>query len=125
MLELIPSEIKIQKTKLLLKSNKPSHRNPMKKKVDFYEKIEEELILRDYLAIERTRLANETALLAYFRTGLFLLSIGLTFIQLKEFKAISLIGWFCLPFSFLSVGFGIYRFVRLNSQMKKNKSNRT
>ena len=38
----------------------------MKKKIDFYEKIEEELILRDYLAIERTRLANETALLACF-----------------------------------------------------------
>lgn len=94
----------------------------MKKKIDFYEKIEEELILRDYLAIERTRLANETALLAYFRTGLFLLSIGLTFIQLKEFKAISLIGWFCLPFSFLSVGFGIYRYVRLNRQIAKISS---
>ena len=96
----------------------------MKKKIDFYEKIEEELILIDYLAIERTRLANETALLAYFRTGLFLLSIGLTFIQLKEFKAISLIGWFCLPLSFISVGFGVYRFVRLNNQMKKIHKNK-
>lgn len=125
MLELISSEIKIQEIKLVLKRNKPTHRKPMKKKIDFYEKIEEELILRDYLAIERTRLANETALLAYFRTGLFLLSIGLTFIQLKEFKAISFIGWMCLPLSFISVSFGIYRFVRLNSQMKKIKSNRS
>ncbi|AEI52200.1 DUF202 domain-containing protein [Runella slithyformis] len=84
----------------------------MEKKPDFDEKIEEELILRDYLAIERTRLANETALLAYLRTGLFLLSVGLTFFQLKEFKAISLIGWVCLPLSFISVSFGVYRFIR-------------
>ena len=28
-----------------------------------------DLVLREYLAIERTRLANETTLLAYIRTG--------------------------------------------------------
>ncbi|MFN8344308.1 MAG: DUF202 domain-containing protein [Spirosomataceae bacterium] len=55
------------------------------------------------MAIESTRLANENALLAYFRTGLFLLSIGLTFIQLREFKAISLIGWACMPLSLIMV----------------------
>lgn len=91
----------------------------MKKNINIYEKIEEDLILRDHLAVERTRLANETALLAYLRTSLFLISIGLTFIKIAEFKGIAIIGWICIPFSILLVSFGIFRFVRLNSQMRK------
>ena len=90
-----------------------------KKKINIYEKIEEDLILRDHLAVERTRLANETALLAYLRTSLFLISIGLTFIKIDEFKGIAIIGWVCIPLSIILVGFGLFRFVRLNSQMRK------
>ena len=90
-----------------------------KKKLNIYEKIEEDLILRDHLAVERTRLANETALLAYLRTSLFLISIGLTFIKIDEFKGIAIIGWVCIPLSIILVGFGLFRFVRLNSQMRK------
>lgn len=88
-------------------------------KNNIYEKIEEDLILRDHLAVERTRLANETALLAYIRTSLFLISIGLTFIKIEEFKRFAFIGWICIPFSIILGSFGIFRFIRLNSQMKK------
>lgn len=88
-------------------------------KKSIYEKTEADLILRDHLAVERTRLANETALLAYLRTSLFLISIGLTFIKIEEFEGIAIIGWICIPFSIILVSFGIFRFVRLNSQMKK------
>ncbi|MFT4781527.1 MAG: putative membrane protein, partial [Pseudohongiellaceae bacterium] len=34
---------------------------------------DERVILRDYLAIERTRLANERTLLSYIRSSLYLL----------------------------------------------------
>lgn len=93
----------------------------MKKKEskNIYEKIEEDLILRDHLAVERTRLTNETALLAYLRTSLFLISIGLTFIKIDEFKGIAIIGWICIPLSIILISFGVFRFVRLNSQMRK------
>ena len=97
----------------------------MIKNKNIYEKIEEDLILRDHLAVERTRLANETALLAYLRTSLFLISIGLTFIKIEEFKGIAIIGWICIPFSIILVSFGIFRFVRLNRQMKKIYKNNT
>lgn len=40
--------------------------------------MNKDLVLREYLAIERTRLANETALLAYIRTGLYFLVAGST-----------------------------------------------
>ena len=37
----------------------------------------EELILRDYLAIERTKLANVRTLFSYIRTSLYLLTAGI------------------------------------------------
>jgi uncharacterized membrane protein YidH (DUF202 family) len=40
--------------------------------------MNKDLVLREYLAIERTRLANETTLLAYIRTGLYFLVAGST-----------------------------------------------
>ena len=42
------------------------------------------LILRDLLAIERTRLANERTILAYARTGFACLAGALTLVQLFE-----------------------------------------
>lgn len=36
--------------------------------------MNKDLVLREYLAIERTKLANETTLLAYIRTGLYFLN---------------------------------------------------
>jgi len=41
--------------------------------------INKELVLREHLSIERTRLANETTLLSYTRTGLYFLVAGSTF----------------------------------------------
>jgi len=46
--------------------------------------MNKDLVLREYLAIERTRLANETALLAYIRTGLYFLVAGSTLGHLIE-----------------------------------------
>ncbi|QTN39224.1 DUF202 domain-containing protein [Cryomorphaceae bacterium] len=34
--------------------------------------VRDDLILRDYLAIDRTRLANQRTLLSFFRSGLYL-----------------------------------------------------
>ena len=41
---------------------------------EFYSR--EELILRDHLALDRTRLANERTLLSYLRTALMLMVAG-------------------------------------------------
>lgn len=40
--------------------------------------MNKDLVLREFLAIERTKLANETTLLAYIRTGLYFLVAGST-----------------------------------------------
>lgn len=61
----------------------------------------EDLILRDWLAIDRTVLANERTLLAYVRTALTLFLVGMSFIHVPMFHpdpefgglAYGLTGW--------------------------------
>jgi putative membrane protein len=54
----------------------------------YFEPMEEkkDLILRDWLAIERTKLANERTFLAYFRTAFVFLATGMTFLKLDYFE---------------------------------------
>lgn len=42
----------------------------------------EKLILRDHLALERTKLANERTLFSYIRTSLYLLTAGIGIFQI-------------------------------------------
>ena len=52
---------------------------------------DKELILRDHLALERTKLANERTLFAYIRMALYLLTVGIGIFQLKAFHV--WMGW--------------------------------
>lgn len=45
-----------------------------------------ELILRDFLAIDRTRLANQRTLLSMVRTGLYFMVMGLSVLSLSYLK---------------------------------------
>lgn len=44
----------------------------------------EKLILRDHLALERTKLANERTLFSYIRTSLYLLTAGIGIFQIEN-----------------------------------------
>ena len=58
------------------------------------ERLLEELILRDHLALDRTRLANERTLLAYLRTSLMLLVAGATAVKfVGESPSVVITGW--------------------------------
>jgi putative membrane protein len=100
-----PSPLKIKKMKLLRFGR------------DF--KPDEEVILRDYLAIERTRLANERTLLSYIRSSLYLLLGGIAFFQLKDFPNFKILGLLSLVFSALFFIIGLYRFVLLKKSLKR------
>ncbi len=80
---------------------------------------EETIILRDYLAIERTRLANERTLLSYIRSSLYLLLGGIAFFQLREFSNFQFLGILSLLFSSIFLVVGIYRFMLLKKSLKK------
>jgi putative membrane protein len=79
---------------------------------------QDEIILRDYLALERTKLANERTLLSYIRSSLYLLLGGIAIIQLEGFESIKFIGYISLGLTIILVVVGIYRFQKLNKQLK-------
>ncbi len=69
------------------------------------------LILRDYLAIERTRLANERTALSYLRTTLAMTAGALTLLHLVHTPAAQVTAWSLLVFGTALIGFGVFRFV--------------
>jgi putative membrane protein len=77
----------------------------------------EDIILRDYLALERTRLANERTLLAYSRTSLYMLLGGIAFLQLEEFRRIQWVGYIALLLSIILVIIGIFRYFQIKSRL--------
>lgn len=90
----------------------------------------EAIILRDYLALERTKLANERTLFAYIRTSLYLILAGFTLIQLRELGSLQWIGIISLMLSIFILLFGIFRYVKLHRQLKsyylnENQSSQT
>ncbi len=70
-----------------------------------------ELILRDTLAIERTKLANERTFLAYFRSSIFFLGTGVSIIHINFFEEVNYLGWFFVAASPLVFGIGLYRLI--------------
>lgn len=87
--------------------------------MDERDDAEEGLILRDILALERTRLANERTLLTYARTSLYLVVGGVALIKLEEFDNTKAIGVAILVGSVLLFLFGIYRYIRLRKKIKE------
>lgn len=72
----------------------------------------EALVLRDVLAIDRTRLANERTLLAWLRTAIMLAVSGVTLIKL--FQSVFLmeaIGAVLIPVGLLTAAWGVRRYL--------------
>ena len=79
--------------------------------------LKEDIILRDYLALERTRLANERTLFAYIRTSLNLILAGIAFLQLRYFESLQWLGWTSLAGSLVILVLGIWRYLQLRRQL--------
>ena len=80
---------------------------------------DEKIILRDYLAIERTRLANERTLLSYIRSSLYLLIGSIAFFQLKDFPNFKYLALVSLVFSVVFFVIGVIRFRLLKKSLKR------
>jgi putative membrane protein len=73
----------------------------------------EHLILRDVLAIDRIRLANERTLLAWLRTAIMLLVSGVTLLKLFEgILVMEVTGAALIPAGFFTAGLGVRRYLR-------------
>jgi len=79
---------------------------------------QEELILRDELAVDRTILANERTLMAYLRSALTLFIAGATFLHFFELGMLFWLGAAFIPSSLAVAMFGITRYRRMNMSIR-------
>ena len=80
---------------------------------------ENKLILRDLLALERTKLANERTFLAYFRTFIVFLSSGFAILKLEILQEIKILGFFLIGLAPVLLLIGIARFYYVKKSTKK------
>ena len=81
--------------------------------------FEQELIVRDYLARQRTTLANDRTLLSFIRTSLYFLVSGTALFEVKTLDHVRDLGYlaFGLSLAFLAIGFISY--FRVKRRLKK------
>jgi putative membrane protein len=80
----------------------------------------DELILRDHLALDRTRLANERTLLAYVRTAFMLIVAGATALKLfVETPAVVITAWLFIGLGVFVILFGTWRFIAMRRSINR------
>jgi len=81
--------------------------------------LKEQLILRDHLALVRTRLANESTLLSYVRSSLYLLIGGIALMQVDGPRDLGYLGYVALAFSAAFFVTGLYRYYTLRRNLNR------
>lgn len=79
----------------------------------------EELILRDHLALVRTRLANESTLLSYIRSSLYLLIGGIALLRVEGHGDLRWAGYPSLMLSGVFLVVGLFRYYTLRVQLTR------
>jgi putative membrane protein len=85
--------------------------------------MNKDLILREYLAIERTRLANETTFLAYIRTGLYFMVAGSTLGYVIQTSFWKIAGTPLVVIGLLIMLAGVFRYRFVKKAINKSKEN--
>ena len=75
-----------------------------------YDEFKDNMIMRDFLALDRTILANERTLLAYIRTFIGVFSAGVAIVKLLDFSAATVIGFAFIVLSPSFLIIGVYRY---------------
>ena len=81
----------------------------------------DEMITRDYLALDRTELANSRTLLAYIRTAIAVFAAGIGMMEFIESRVIAVIGVVFMAVSPFVAVTGIFYYVRMKRKLGKLK----
>lgn len=84
----------------------------------FKPRIVNEKRLREHLALERTKLANERTLLSYIRASLYLLIGGIALLELEGHDNLKWLGYVSLGLCILFIVIGFTRYVALEKKLK-------
>lgn len=80
---------------------------------------ENELIVRDYLARQRTKLANDRTLLSYIRTSLYFLVSGTALVKVEDLANIKEFGYLSFFISIFFLIWGITNFLTIKRKISK------
>ncbi|MGB3778045.1 MAG: DUF202 domain-containing protein [Tunicatimonas sp.] len=80
---------------------------------------DEKIILRDFLALQRTRLANERTFLSYNKFALYLITAGVALVRIENLRPFRMLGYVALGASGVVFLVGLIRFFVLRRQLKK------
>jgi putative membrane protein len=81
--------------------------------------IEREMIIRDYLARQRTTLANQRTLLSFIRTSLYFLVSGIALFEVEKLNHVRELGYLALGLSLTILILGFITFFRIRRRLKK------
>ncbi len=79
----------------------------------------EEITLRDYLALERTRLANTRTLLSYIRTSLYLILGAIAFFKVEGLVQVRWLGYVSFALSALMILIAIPKYYTLKNKLNQ------
>jgi inner membrane protein YidH len=79
----------------------------------------EEMILRDWLALDRTVLANKRTFLAYGRTSIALIALGIAFVKLIGHRFFETAGFSLMGFGVAVFGIGLREFLLNAARFKQ------
>jgi putative membrane protein len=72
-----------------------------------------DMILRDYLAVERTVMANQRSFVACLRTMLSLVVAGASFIKFSGYQWMEIVGWVLVSLGIILAPIGAVRFLQM------------
>lgn len=75
--------------------------------------------VRDFMAVERTIMANERTFLSYLRSALGFFIGGASFIQFFDTPVMQIVGWIFLPTGIITFGLGLLRFHKVNRMIQR------
>lgn len=79
----------------------------------------ERIILRDFLALERTSLANERTLFSYIRISIYLVIGGIAFLKIEDLKPIAWTGYVSFGLSIFLLVYGVIRYQILRNRLQQ------
>jgi putative membrane protein len=87
-----------------------------------YSRFNDSLILRDYLALDRTVLANERTLFSYIRLSLGIAAAGVGMIELLDVKPAVVSGCILVAISPFVCVIGVLRFIAMQKKLRTIQS---
>tara|TARA_R110002072_G_scaffold151503_9_gene300977 strand:+ start:3575 stop:3913 length:339 start_codon:yes stop_codon:yes gene_type:complete len=78
----------------------------------------EKIILRDFLAMERTSLANERTLFSYIRASLYMGIGGVAILEYQGFADFQWLSYIVFGLSLVLIFIGVFRYQRLKKKLE-------